>query len=100
MDKIIPVYDKIIDSLKTNCKSKNITLITAPLAINLVSRKNNESLIYQYTYCYISPTDFWHQDFDWKNETYNDYARRKKIPQKLVRNAFTSYKNIKELIKK
>ncbi len=97
MDKIIPVYDKIISGIKTNCKSKNITLIAAPFAKNLVSRKNDESLIYQYTYCYISPTDFWYQDFDWKNETYNDYASRKEIPQELLRNVFTSSKKIKKL---
>lgn len=68
MDGILPVYEKIIDGIKENCKLKNITLIAAPSVNSLVYRSNTESLIYQYTYCYISPTAFWHEDYEEKGD--------------------------------
>ncbi len=97
MEKILPVYDETLLGIRNYCKMKSITLIAATSAKNLVSRKNIESIIYNYTYCYISPTDFWHKDFDWKNETYDEYASRKKISQELLQNIFTSSKRIKSL---
>lgn len=97
MKEIIPVYEDTIKEIKEVCKKKNITLIAASSAKNLISTKNPQSIIYNYTYCYISPTDFWHKDFDWKNETYNEYATRKKISLKLLQNVFASSKKIKSL---
>ena len=97
MDKIIPVYDGIMNKIRDNCNSKKITLIATSKAENLVSRKNVESLVYNYTYCYISPTDFWHKDFDWKNETYDEYFSRKKIADELLSNIFVSADKIKSL---
>ena len=97
MDKIIPIYEEVIKKIKNKCKLKGVTLIAAPFAKNLISRSNSESLIYQYTYCYISPTAFWHEDYDWKNETYNQFARRKKISKEPLGNVFSSNRKIKEL---
>ncbi len=97
MKKVIPVYGKIIKKMTDLCKSKNIRLIAASKAKNLISRKNTESLIYNYTYCYISPTDFWHKDFDWKNETYDEYFSRKKMSDKLLKNIFASADKVKNL---
>ncbi len=95
MDKIVSKYDSVIQKIKENCSERNITLIAAQKSENLISRKNIESLIYHYTYCYISPLDFWHKDFDWKNETYDQYAKRKKIPNELLKNVFASSEKIK-----
>ena len=99
MDKIIPIYDKMVHEIQSSCNSKNTTLIATPKATSLISRKNKESLIFNYTYCYISPLDFWHKDFDWKNETYNDFATRKKIPNEFLKNVFTSSKKLNYLQK-
>ncbi len=97
MDKILPVYDQTLSLISDECKKRNISLIAASSKDHLVSKKNKASLIYNYTYCYISPTDFWHEDFDWKEETYVEYARRKKISNELLRNIFTSSKKLEYL---
>jgi len=97
LDDILSIYDQVIGEIAYICNSKNITLIAAMRSENLVSRKNPESLIYNYTYCYISPIDFWHEDFDWKNETYDEYVSRKKISDELLKNVFISSDKIKSL---
>ena len=97
MDKIIPIYDDIVRTISNNCSLKNITLIAALNSKDLLFRSNKASLIYNYTFCYISPVDFWHKDFNWKNESYDDYADRKKISNELLKNIFISSKKIKSL---
>ncbi len=97
MQKVIPMYNSVLQDIKKECEKRKIILIAAENATNLVGRKNRESLIYPYTYCYISPTDFWHEDFDWKRETYNEYALRKKIPQEMFQNVFSSAKKLEKL---
>ena len=90
MDSIIPVYEDLIHQVKMECKSRGITFLAAENQKALINRKNVNSLPYAYSYCYISPNEFWHKDFDWKNETYDSYAKRKKLTNELLRNVFTS----------
>ena len=90
MDEIIPIYDGIIKRIKKECKSKGITLLAAETSKDLVIRKSVNSLPTIYSYCYISPKEFWHKDFDWRNESYDAYAKRKKLTKELIRNIFTS----------
>ena len=90
MNTIVPVYDRVLHGIKVECKYRGITLLAAETSKDLVNRKNVNSLPYAYSYCYISPKEFWHKDFDWKNETYDSYAKRKKITRELLRNIFTS----------
>jgi MoaA/NifB/PqqE/SkfB family radical SAM enzyme len=97
MDSIIPFYDSLLNNLKQVCKQKKITLIAPSSSKKLLHKKNVESLIYHYTYCYISPTAFWHEDLNWKEETFNTYAERKKLSLELLRNVFASSKKIKAL---
>ncbi len=97
LDKILPVYDEILTEIRKECNLRNIVLIAASSSADLVSKTNKASLIYKYTYCYISPTDFWHEDFDWKNETYDEYAKRKKISVELLSNIFKSAKELEHL---
>lgn len=97
MDAIIPVYNSLLANLKQACKHKNITLMAPTSSKNLIERKNDESLIYHYTYCYISPTAFWHEDLKWKDETFNAYAKRTKLSNALLKNVFSSAKKINSL---
>jgi len=97
MDTIIPVYDEFLKKFKKDCKQKIIILIAPSSSDKLVQRKNIESLIYNYTYCYISPTAFWHKDLNWKQETFNEYAKRKKISNIFIKNMFSSTKKINRL---
>ena len=90
MDTIVPVYNKVLHRIKKECKSRGITLLAAENQKALVNRKNVNSLPYAYSYCYISPKEFWHEDFDWRNESYDSYAKRKKLTRELIKNVFSS----------
>ena len=95
MTRIFPIFETTIMRLKDQSKARKITFLAPENLEKLVDRKNIDSLIYPYTYCYISPEEFWHKDFDWKSESYDEYASRKRISFEMLRNAFSPFKKIK-----
>lgn len=99
LEKIIPVYDVFISKFKKETQKRGITLLAAGSKENLINRSNDESLIFNYTYFYVSPTQFWKDDFDWKNETFNQYSKRTNWSKQLLKNAFTSKKKLIHLQK-
>ena len=84
-------YESIISVFKQECKGNDIILM-APSSIGkkVVVQKNYASDITDYTFCYVSPQDFWREDFDWQNETYDAYAKRTKWAKTLWKNIFVS----------
>ena len=98
MDKIIPHYDGILQRIEIECKSRGITLLAPASSKELVNRKNSNGSLYAYSYCYISPKEFWHKDFDWKNESYDSYAKRKKLTSELIKNAMSSSRKIEKTL--
>lgn len=96
LDKILPHYQQIIDDLFIECKKRNTTFI-APNLNQLLERESNNSIISKFTYCYISPTTFWHKDFNWQTETYDQYSKRIKISSKILKAAFMSNHKMKLL---
>jgi len=97
--KIIPVYDTFIEKFKAESQKRGITLLAASSKEKLINRSNDESLIFNYTYFYVSPTQFWREDFDWRNESFNAYSKRKGWSKELLKNAFTSKKELMHLQK-
>jgi MoaA/NifB/PqqE/SkfB family radical SAM enzyme len=89
-------YPKIIQQIKENCKTKNITLL-APNKIPDKSQINNSSLIFDYTFCYISPNKFWKEGFNWRTETFNNYSKKIEWGRLLFLNVFKSEKELKSL---
>jgi len=96
LDQIFSVYNQVIAYFKEESKARNITLIATDSIEKIENRLNFESLIFPYTYCYISPTEFWHEDFDWRNETYNAYCRRIGWSQKILQNVWKNRKQMQE----
>ena len=94
MTRIFPIFEATLKKLRDQSKVRKITFLAPENIEKLVERKNIDSLIYPYTYCYISPEEFWHRDFDWKSESYDEYASRKRISLEMLRNAFRSSKKI------
>lgn len=89
-------YPKIIKQIRTNCKQNNITL----LASDRIPKKesiNDSSLIFDYTFCYISPQKFWKEGFDWKTETFNQYSKKIGWSKELFSNIFKSKSTLKSL---
>lgn len=97
LKQIYPQYLKVLTEFKAKAKQQNTSIIAPDSIERLENRKNTESLLFNYTYCYISPTAFWHDDFDWKNETYNAYCTRTGWGNKILRNVWKSRKQMQEL---
>ncbi len=90
-------YPVIISEFKAKAKQKNISIIAPESIERLENRKNTESLIFIYTYCYISPIAFWHNDFDWRNETYIAYCNRTGWSKKILQNVWKSRKEMETM---
>lgn len=97
LQQIYAQYPSIISNFKAKAKQKNISIIAPDSIQRIENRKNVESLIFNYTYCYISPTAFWHDDFDWRNETYNAYCSRTGWTKKLLENVWKSRKQMESM---
>ncbi len=76
LDQIVPIYMEVLNEFRAQSKKRNIALIATDHIDKLQNRNNNESVIFQYTYCYISPTAFWHPDFNWRTESFNAFSKR------------------------
>jgi MoaA/NifB/PqqE/SkfB family radical SAM enzyme len=96
LSKIEGQYFEVSNRLKTECIKRKITLLyPASIARNeTVSLKvktgNDSSYLIPYTYCYVSPTYFWKDDFDWKKETFQNWQSKNNWNKLLFKNIFTS----------
>lgn len=89
-------YPKIIISIRESCKANNIMLLASEHIPN--NKDTNESsLIFDYTFCYISPQKFWKDGFDWKHESFNAYSKKIEWSDTLLKNAFKSKEELKSL---
>lgn len=90
-------YDTIISDFKKECEKRNIVLLANTSFHNLTKENNTASHIFKYTYCYASPSGVWKSDFDWKNENFNQFSKRKKWSNELLSNVFKSKQKMLEL---
>lgn len=96
LESVRQVYPEIIQQIKEDCLSHNITL----LAANTIPKKediNESSLIYDYTFCYVSPDSFWRKGFKWKEQTFNQYSKEIGWSKQLVSNVFKSKQELSSL---
>jgi len=87
-------YPMLISSIRESCKNNNITL----LASDVIPDKKNineSSLIFDYTFCYISPKQFWKEGFNWKNESFNAFSKKIGWSKLLFYNIFRSKSELK-----
>jgi molybdenum cofactor biosynthesis enzyme MoaA len=102
LKKIEKDYFEISDFLKNEAQKRKITLLY-PQSIYRneteslkVKTQNDSSYLIPYTYCYVSPTYFWKDDFDWKTETFSNWKKRNNWNITLLKNAFNSKKKLDE----
>lgn len=96
LESIRTDYPKIIRQIKSSCRANNIML----LASDTIPKKNeinDSSLIFDYTFCYISPNKFWKDGFNWREETFNAYSKKIGWRKQLLANVFKSKKELKSL---
>ena len=87
-------YTRIIKVITDNCITNNITLL-APNSISKLSNNNEASFIFDYTFCYVSPTSFWKEGFNWKEESFNEFSKKIGWSKLLFSNIFKSKKQLK-----
>ncbi len=68
-------YNSIIRTLGEECKRRNITYL-ANIVDPLNKQINYSSVILQAVRRHITPQVVWQPDFDWRNESYDDYCKR------------------------
>jgi molybdenum cofactor biosynthesis enzyme MoaA len=93
LDIIKTAYHKILNNIKETCRENAITLL-APDKISNENNTNQSSFLFDYTFCYVSPTSLWKSEFDWKNETFNEFSKRIGWHKILLSNVFTSKKKL------
>ncbi len=96
LDSLSKDYPTLINTIRKQCKIHNITL----LASNIIPKdgnKNESSLIFDYTFCYISPNKFWKEGFNWREESFNEYSKKIGWSYTLFINIFKSKNKLKSL---
>ena len=96
LSSLIKHYSSIVLKIKENCKENNITLI-APKSIDNTETINTSSFIFDYTFCYVSPNNFWKSGFDWKNQSFNDFSTQIGWSKQIFKNIFRSKQKLKSL---
>jgi MoaA/NifB/PqqE/SkfB family radical SAM enzyme len=96
LDSIRDDYPQLIQDIRKQCKENHITLL-APNAIPKNQSVNASSLIFDYTFCYVSPQKFWKDGFDWNNESFNTYSKKIGWSKQLWSNIFKSEKELKSM---
>ena len=89
-------YPSLINSIRTKCKKNGIMLL-APDNIPSKEDLNDSSLIFDYTFCYVSPQKFWKEGFNWKQESFNEFSKKINWSQTLFSNIFKSKATLKSL---
>ena len=89
---IIDNYDATLGKLKDECKKRNITLI-CPDKADLTKQTNNESIVLDYTYVYISPQEIFNKDFFLQKDTYHSYCKKHGFAKEILKRIFSKNLN-------
>lgn len=93
LDSIRGDYPRIINKIKQKCAENQITLL-ASNKIPIENKVNDSSFIYNYTFCYVSPTSFWKEGFNWKVESFNSFSKRIGWGEMIFKSIFKSKKEL------
>ncbi|GAA4940354.1 hypothetical protein GCM10023314_11460 [Algibacter agarivorans] len=93
LDSVREDYPGLIKKIRQSCLENKITLLASE-KIPKDSHVNDSSFIYDYTFCYVSPTSFWKDGFNWKEESFNDFAKKIGWGNQLFMNIFKSKKEL------
>lgn len=89
-------YGIVMEDIRMQCKNNSIILLASD-EIPKNNASNDSSLIFDYTFCYVSPQKFWREGFKWKEESFNAYSKKIGWENQLLANVFKSKKTLKSL---
>ena len=89
-------YPSLIANIRSKCKVNNITLLASD-EIPKKEQQNDSSLIFDYTFCYVSPQKFWKEGFDWQTKSFNEFSKEIGWGNTLFSNVFKSKSELRSL---
>jgi len=89
-------YPALVSQMKMHSKQNNI-IFMAPETISGLKDENKSSFIFDYTFCYISPNKFWKENFNWREESFNNFSNKIGWSKTLFSNIFKSKKELRTL---
>lgn len=76
LSRFLSTYAAIVRGLEDQCRKRGVNLI-ANFDDPTYSQENPFAVVYEEAVLrYIGPMRVWHEDFDWRTETYAQYKRR------------------------
>jgi MoaA/NifB/PqqE/SkfB family radical SAM enzyme len=91
LDEFAAKYYSIIDDLHKVCKERGITLLARRNdPAYQTEQEDYSTTITDCTLRYISPQRVWRSDFDWENETYEEFCQKIEFDRSLFKAAFAS----------
>lgn len=97
ISELSEVYDKVLEKIRDNSKQRNIILLATLNFKKLIESTNEESLVYNYTYCYVRPGYTWREGFDYKVDNFNDFSKKIKLGKEIFGHIFSSKKQLEKL---
>ncbi|MDR3195031.1 MAG: radical SAM protein [Tannerella sp.] len=90
LTRIYNRYDTLITPVADECKRRKITCLVPSKENILVLKKDEmqDGRIEAATYCYVSPRGCWKDDFDYKTETFESYARKHHVGRRMFADLF------------
>lgn len=83
-------YDDVLLPIIEECRKRGITvLVPDKRNIRILEEETADDAIEQAAYCYISPKSCWKDDFDYRTDTFETYARRHGLAKVLFKRVFT-----------
>ena len=82
-------YQYNLLKIKAACIRSNIHVIAPNNLVNFY-RDTIIKTVFDYTFCYISPSKFWKDDFNWRDESFTAYSKRIAWRKTLLSNALIS----------
>lgn len=92
-------YLDLIKDVRQKCSNHHITLM-APDSLSILKGENNSSFVFDYTFCYVSPKKFWKEDFNWREESFNDFSKKIGWSKLLLSNVFKTKSELRSLSNK
>jgi hypothetical protein len=77
-------YSYVIRALKTECESRGVRLL-ANLFDPSFSATEGQSMLYGELYKYVSPGVVVDRNFDWRNESFSQFLKRKGWSREMLR---------------
>lgn len=103
LKNIQEAYTALASKFRDMAHARNITLLY-PQSIERneaaslkVRTQNDSSYLKPYTYCYVSPSFAWKDDFEWRVDSLSSWQKRSRWHRELFANIFRSRKALQDI---